>query len=315
MNAGCQVAAPCRDLQDGFSGETGLDQSRSLSWCDPWIKVAHHSHVLVSIVVTMEHERPLERPESHQQFHNAVAGQIGRIVFVCKCCRGRATVETDQLVRFQMNMNWMPPATTVIPEDPLLSGADSRSCIGAVRVIKLLIHLPRTITTVEVKGPHGDGISRIEFFVVAKCCCRVNGGTVGLWFTLNDELHERHGRRKVCSLSEAAIWTASVILRQNVVEVEFRRGVGEVNDDIGPVCGTQQHRGFLDRMRQEPRVLSDPHERLAVAEFQFKKTGVTAVQNAKPVFASFNFEEGLSYAINQPDIAKMPVVIEGVKGE
>ena len=69
-------------------------------------------------IVTVKYEWTLECAETHQQLYLAVAVQNVQIAFET-VVQGRLTpVVADDLVRFEMHMDGVPPATAAVAADP-----------------------------------------------------------------------------------------------------------------------------------------------------------------------------------------------------
>ena len=113
----------------------------------------------------MEHEWTFESAESHQQFNNAVSGQVGHVVLEGKGRRRRSSVVADDLVRFEMNVDGVPPATAAVAADPAFDGSQSGGRIGQMRVVELLVDLPCAVTAMEVERANAHGGCRIQLFV------------------------------------------------------------------------------------------------------------------------------------------------------
>ena len=74
------------------------------------IEDKHHSHILVFQVVTVEHKRTAERSELHEHLDFRVRPQHAGVHF--ESLRHWRDLSLLNLMRFQMHMNGMPPAST-----------------------------------------------------------------------------------------------------------------------------------------------------------------------------------------------------------
>ncbi len=81
-------------------------------------------------VVAMEHKRPLECAKSHQQLDFTVSVECVQITLKAVVQGGLSSVVADNLVRFEVHVNGMPPASAAIAADPAFNRAQLRSCIS-----------------------------------------------------------------------------------------------------------------------------------------------------------------------------------------
>jgi hypothetical protein len=66
-------------------------------------------------VVTVEHEWTPESAEVHQDLGFCPRSKNHRVTFESINTISRDSIHTLDLVRLQMNVNWMPPATALVP--------------------------------------------------------------------------------------------------------------------------------------------------------------------------------------------------------
>ena len=143
-------------------------------------------------IVAMEHKGAFECAESHQQLDFTVAIENVQIAFEAVVQRWLSAVVTDDLVRLEVHVDGVPPATTAIAADPAFNCTQLWSRVGKVRIVKLLVDLPRTVSPMEFERACDDCLAGLDHVMRSECSSDCNCGAVRLAFALDDEFQERH---------------------------------------------------------------------------------------------------------------------------
>lgn len=184
----CRVLLAEKAEKSGVTGLYGLGRN---SRGQPRIECKHHPHIFMFHIVAVEYEGTFECSEPHQHLDFAVAIKDVQVAFeTIVQCRLPAIV-TDDLVRFEMNVNWMPPAATAIAADPAFHCSERGRGISQLWVVELLVDLPCTIASMEFERASYYSLGGQNWMMRSQRSSHSYRSVVRLSLALNDKFQER----------------------------------------------------------------------------------------------------------------------------
>ena len=214
----------------------------------------------------MEDERALEGSKLHEDLDFTARAQQRRIVLEAVFQWRKLTIDALKLVRFEVNVDGVPPSAPWILQNPAFCGTDRRRRVGKTGIEESLVDLPGPLAPHELEGASANDLTRQDRGMLAQRCSHLDRRAVGLWRSLDNELDERKSWNLRVAILKGSAWTSPIRLKEDVFQIEFVGCVGEVDHHVGPRASPQQQGLAIDGLWIQPRVSSETDERLAVAE-------------------------------------------------
>ena len=164
-----------------------------------------------------------------------------------------ATIDGLQLMRFQVDVNWMPPAATAVDQRPLFGGPKRHGDVGNLGIPVHLVNQPHTIAAHKFKGAMGADLRVQDGDVRPQQRVAIDGvgGGGGSWRAHHD-FHDAFGEAGAADRFQIALGPFASVLFGGVDQVEDSAGcIGrKIHHKIGSVRRCQDEIRHLDWIGQ-----------------------------------------------------------------
>ena len=227
------------------------------------------------VVVAVEHKRSVKGAELHEDLGRRVVLELAMIALELERGFRRLAVDPDHLVRFDVNVDGVPPAAAAVAEDPFFDRALADLRVAAVGGVELAVDLPGAVGAVEVEvaGDRGFGLGNVG--VRTNRAGRQREIRIRLVHRFTDvELDELDRTLRIDAVAFAPARLLHDVLHVDRLPGEF----AEIDHDVRPAGRVEVDLRGGDRLRQEPAVVAELLHRLAVAQTDHVVTGGRATE-------------------------------------
>ena len=217
-------------------------------------------------------------------------------------------------MRFQMDVNGVPPAATTVDQCPFFGNPKGNGVVRNHRVKMGLVDQPHSIaaaklertTVADLRGQDRrmPTQKRIDRDAVAG-----GGSRFGCHHDLHDPLRKAGGADGV----ESALGTRAFVLFGGVDQIQLGTGrvARKIHHHIGPLGRRDGELVHLDGVGRQPGVIAHPqmglHDAIGILNAEVPDAGRRSAQQAHPNLGLLNHQIGIGLAIDEHDIAEVAI--------